>query len=118
MRYKQTQTHKRLFVCWEKGTSVHVTCLLQNGAGAVSNGPTLTHKKSKRKKKKVKGHHQGSSSMSLCPPSTSQQTHADVIEHGDDVLEVINVGKITSTEILSVVIINCVLCQRWVHHLL
>lgn len=52
--------------------------------------------------------------MSLCPPSTSQQhqPHTDIIEHGEDVLEVINVGKITSTEILSVVIVNCVLCQR------
>lgn len=60
----------------------------------MSNGPSTMHKKSKRKKKKVKGHHQGSSSMSLCPPSTSQpQGHTEVIEQGEDVLEVINVGE-------------------------
>lgn len=35
--------------------------------------------------------------MSLCPPSTSsqqqQESHVEVIEQGEDALEVINVGK-------------------------
>lgn len=90
----------------------------------MGNGPSLAHKKSKRKKKKVKGHHQGPSSMSLCPPSTSQQqqpsTHTEIIEQGEDVLEVVNIGKYTHAECcrncchLSKITI-CVF-QRWAPH--
>ena len=85
----------------------------------MSNGPSLSHKKSKRKKKKVKGHHQGPSSMSLCPPSTSQpqpSVHTEVIERGEDALEVLNIGKCTSDAVkvmLSLDNIIVYLIQRW-----
>ena len=63
--------------------------------GVMSNGPSITHKKSKKKKKKVKSHHQGSTSVSLCalPPSSPQQVHNEVVEQGEEALEIINIGK-------------------------
>ena len=91
-----THTYTQTAICiLGQGSTVNLTYTVQDGVASVSNGPSLTHKKSKRKKKKVKGHHQGPSSMSLCPPSTSQQqqTHTEVIEQGEDVLEVINIGE-------------------------
>ena len=96
------------FRSWEAHTSykVMVCCrvasllteglctALQDGA-SVSNGPTLTHKKSKRKRKKTKiiNHPQVPPSQypqATPPPSQHPQGH---FEHGEEAIEILHVGR-------------------------
>lgn len=56
----------------------------------MSNGPTFSHKKNKKKRKKSKGSIQ---QASLSPSSFTHKSQIEIVEQGEEAIEIINVGE-------------------------
>lgn len=78
MRYVETHA---------QGRDHELLCIMQSG-GVVSNGPSLTPKKTKRKKKKGRGHHHSPANV-LCPPQQLSE-QGEVVEQ-EDAQEVVTI---------------------------